>query len=378
MLVRRLDREDAATLWPALDARTGTLPTPVSWPWTEAWLDAYGDAVAHELVAVEDAGRPVGAALLTRRTLARGPMRIREVHVGTAGEPRGEEVIVERNRLHAPGADHDAVARALVAYLQESSDWDVLVLDGFLPDDAAALARAHGSMALDPQRSPYVDLAAVRGAGGDVLGAIGRGTRTRVRRSLRAFGELLVEWATDRPHALDVLDELVTLHGERWRGAGHPGAFASRRFAAFHRGLVHRLRPGEDIVLFRVRTASGATVGCLLCHVDAPRVLYYQSGFARFRANARRSGLVTHLLCLEACLERGFDAYDFLAGDARYKDELSTDATTLVWGEGAAGHLRARAVLTAREARRTVRRRLTHAGPDRIEESGATGNARDA
>jgi CelD/BcsL family acetyltransferase involved in cellulose biosynthesis len=360
MLVRRLDREAAATLWPALDARAGTLPTPVSWPWTDAWLAAYGDAVDHELVAVEDGGEPVGAALLTRRTLARGPMRIREVHLGTAGEARGEEVIVERNRLHAPGTDHDAVSRALVGYLRESPDWDVLVIDGFLPDDAAAVARAHGRMALDPQSSPYVDLAAIRASGGDALGAMGRGTRSRVRRSLRAFGELEVEWATDPAHALDVLDELVALHGERWLDAGQPGAFASPRFAAFHRSLVTRLRPGQDIVLFRVRTASGETVGCLLCYVEAPRVLYYQSGFARFRANAKRSGLVTHLLCLDACLERGFDAYDFLAGGARYKDELSTDTARLVWGEGAERHLRARAVLSAREARRTIRRRLSH------------------
>jgi hypothetical protein len=37
------------------------------------------------------------------------------------------------------------------------------------------------------------------------------------------------------------------------------------------------------------------------------------------------------VLCMQACYERGFSEYDFLAGDSISKHQLSTDARELVW-----------------------------------------------
>ena len=189
-----------------------------------------------------------------------------------------------------------------------------------------------------------------------MLDPLGAGVRRRLRQSLNAFGDLELEWATDVHCALGVLDELALLNGERWRRRGQAGVFANPTFSSFHRELVTRLLPAGRAILFRVKK-DGHTVGCLYCLAEHRRVLFYQGGFAHFADNRLRAGLVSHVQCMRACLERGFDEYDFLAGDARYKDELSTGARHMVWASLRRPRVRLAVAEGARATRSLVRGR---------------------
>ena len=338
---RALTREEAAAVWSRLDER-GTAPLAVSWPWTDTWLEHYGDVVDAELVAVERGGEPVAVALLARTTVKRRGIPVREVHVGTAGEPQGETVFVERNALNTT-IDRADTATALLGHLADQGGWDTLVLDGFVGEDFEAFAGVEPTEVAD---SPYTDLAAIRAGDADVVAALRKGPRQRVRRTLKQFGDLTLEWAETEHDKTDVLDELIDLHQQRWTAAGEPGAFASERFTRFHRALIARL--GDKAILVRARTAQGSTIGCLLCYADGDRVLFYQSGFRQFDDPKLRPGLATHALAMQAALERGYAAYDFLAGEGRYKDELSTATDRLSWGAAPAKHLRGRLLALGR------------------------------
>lgn len=146
---------------------------------------------------------------------------------------------------------------------------------------------------------------------------------------MKALQPLVTEWAETVEHAYEIFDELIVLHQNRWRRAGRQGAFSSHQFSAFHRSLIPKLLPEKRVILFRVRHGA-QTVGAVYCLVDQDSVLFYQSGFAQFEDNKIRPGLITHILCMEACLSRGFRTYNFLAGDQRYKRELSTSHEILV------------------------------------------------
>jgi CelD/BcsL family acetyltransferase involved in cellulose biosynthesis len=152
-----------------------------------------------------------------------------------------------------------------------------------------------------------------------------------VRQSLRAYGELETEVARTPAQARDVLDELIDLHGRRWAADGAPGAFASPRLVGFHRDLADRWVGSGRVRLFRAR-AGGETVGCLYGMVEDDRLLFYQSGLRAEADNRRRPGLVAHVAFMEACRLDGLREYDFLAGESRYKRELSTGAVELLWG----------------------------------------------
>ena len=110
---------------------------------------------------------------------------------------------------------------------------------------------------------------------------------------------------------------------------------------------------------FRV-TTQGRVVGISQMLIDDNRVLLYQAGWSAF-AGSVSPGLVTDYLCLTESLRRGYDAYDFLAGDSSHKKRLTTHAHELVWAVWRRPRLK-HAVL---DALRVVKRLLKCLEPNR-------------
>lgn len=325
------EREAVATLWTGLEERLGSTGLTCSWAWTETWLRHYGEAVAHRFAVGEVAGEVVGIALVTAALpIPVERLRFRGiVHLGTAGEPRGESVDVEYNRLLCDPAWRPAYAAALMDAIRDELKPAAIRLAGFVPEDATLLAMAQPGFAVRDLACPAFDLAAARAEGKDVLAMLGGGVRSRIRRSDRGLGEIRAEWATTPAEALSIYDELIALHQVRWEREGRPGAFASARFSGFHRDLIARSLGSEPrVLLYRLRN-EGGTIGCLYGFIEDGMVLFYQSGFVETDDNRVKPGLSTHASCMQACLERGLDTYNFLAGEARYKRELATTELTL-------------------------------------------------
>lgn len=330
MVVRMLDaaaREEAQRLWAAREQLLGGAPAlSCSWIWTSTWLEHYGDAVAHRFAVGERDGEPLALALISQQPAR--PPRPRAWHLGTAGEPAGTGVFVERNRLLVAPGERAAFAAALLGAVGGERGWDRLRLDGLHADDAADLIAALPGASVTVEQSPIADLQ----AGDDVLAALSGSRRQRIRRTLRAFGELEADWAETAEEALATLDELIDLHQRRWGEVGEPGAFAQPRFAAFHRALIARLVPRGQAALVRVRRGA-ETVGCLYGLIDGQRLCFYQGGLQSYDDNRLRAGVAAHVTFMQACRERGLTEYDFLAPAARYKDELASRADELTWIE---------------------------------------------
>jgi CelD/BcsL family acetyltransferase involved in cellulose biosynthesis len=120
------------------------------------------------------------------------------------------------------------------------------------------------------------------------------------------------------------------LHQHRWTSEGQPGCYHSRVFSAFHRELIDRMVPDGRLLLIRV-SAGDRTLGCTQFFIDRGRALNYQGG--RLANTKKHSpGLITDYACMQACLDRGYAAYDFMAGDSLHKQRLTTDTTPLAWG----------------------------------------------
>ena len=309
----------------------------------------------HRFVVAYAGDEPVGAALLT---WSGDRLRGRSLHVGTAGEPSEANVFVEHNTLHVAPGHEQAFATALVESFREVGGWDRIVLDGFLPDAARLLATtASGTWVPRPLECPVTDLAAVRAAGGDVLAVLPSSRRARGRRTLRALGEVETEWCGDPASALPALEELADLNRVRWQATEQHTPFDNPRFVGFHRALVERLAADGNAWIFRLRDGEG-TLGALYCLRDGGRVLFYQSGVRITPDNRLRPGVAAHILCINACAERGLDDYDFLAPPTRYKQELATGTEELIWS----GCDRRSALAPLRKAARALRRRLRNGG----------------
>jgi len=318
-----LSRPDVASLeaeWRALEERAETSFFQ-SWTWVGCALEArFPDPV---LLRAEQNGRTVGLALCNRTRSWRGDI----LSLGESGDPVLDAVYVEHNGpLLARGAE--ALRPALLRALLPS--WrGRLRLSGV---DAAHLAAARqaGAIRLRAHNpAPWLDFSSLPSGEDGFLASLSANTRYRVRRSDRAYGPIRVERAATLAEAHAFLDALARLHTATWRARGKPGAFDAP-FAAFHRALLARALPRGEAELLRI-AAGEKVVGYLYNFRHRGRVLAYQSGFDYQAGPHRKPGLTCHHAAIALARREGATAYDFLAGDDRYKTSFANASTALYW-----------------------------------------------
>jgi CelD/BcsL family acetyltransferase involved in cellulose biosynthesis len=139
-----------------------------------------------------------------------------------------------------------------------------------------------------------------------------------------------LEAARDQATALMFFMEMVYLHQRSWQARGETGAFATEFFRHFHQELIRKRFDCGEIQLLRI-TAGETTIGCLYNFVFKGKVYFYQSGVNYEDDSRLKPGFTSHVEAIKYNAAIGNACYDFLAGDAAYKDKLSTHQHRLVW-----------------------------------------------
>lgn len=325
-------KDECLALWKTLEEELTEVPLMCSHTWTSTWIEHYGDLIPYSFAVATKEEKPCGICLVTEGVAQfDGPLAINTLHIGTAGEPAADSVCVEYNAILAPEEDQQSFISGLIDLLNESPEWDCLRFDGFTSNDLEAWNVATEETTIRKAESHYFDLKVIRDEEREVISGFGYSTRKNLRKNMKSYGDLTTEWAESIEEAESIFADLVTLHQARWQKEGEPGSYASDRFTAFHKDLIQKLIPTQEMGLFRVKIA-GEVVGCVQVLVDRNRVLCYQGGSAEYKGKLS-PGVITDYLCIEECFKRGFDAYDFLAGDTHHKQKMSTHHGYLTWAQ---------------------------------------------
>jgi CelD/BcsL family acetyltransferase involved in cellulose biosynthesis len=319
----------------------------MSWSWIGNWLGALPAHIRPELLRVESQGRTVALGILVGRLVRRhGVFLSRALFLNSTGDPHLDEITIEYNGLLCERGFEQMAARRCVEFLFSRGDWDEWFLDGIQdagPYDRVPLCGARW-IRLRQSKSHYVDLSALRCAGGEYVGLLGSNTRYNIRRSVREYeklGPLEIESANTIEQACTFLSSLSQLHQAYWQQKGLPGSFANPFFNEFHAKLVRSLFAEGSIQLLRLRAGDGI-LGYLYNFVDQGRVYNYQSGYDYQLCPKQqgRPGLVTHVYAVEFNRAAGHHRYDFMAGDSQYKQALGLGSTEMVWLEAQRSRLR--------------------------------------
>ena len=273
-------------------------------------------------------GALVGLALFNRSALALAPRTLWLHETGHASEDR---VFVEHN---GPLVADECADEARLAILRTAlAEAGTLVLSGV---DASVLAAAAGLgvchvRAVRP--APFASLDGIDEAGWRAgLGSATRAQLGRSRRRLEALGPVTWRQTCDAGGARAELDRLAALHQARWQRAGAPGAFAEPAFVRFHAELLARAMPRGEASLGWL--AAGDRHLCMLYEFRwGGTVFAYQSGVDMEASPQASPGLVAHAHAIGDALRAGYQRYDFLAGEARYKRNLGDGVTDLTWLE---------------------------------------------
>ena len=78
-------------------------------------------------------------------------------------------------------------------------------------------------------------------------------------------------------------------------------------------------------------SSARKTLGCLYNLVSHGRVMFYQCGLASLDNPFAKAGYLCHAVAIEHNARAGHSIYDLVGGRARYKDNLATGMSRLVW-----------------------------------------------
>jgi CelD/BcsL family acetyltransferase involved in cellulose biosynthesis len=332
-----LTRTELGLLWRDLESRAD--PTFfLSWDWIGAWL-AELDPLPPVLIGEADGALVLLGALMPRRRVEGGLVRVNGLSLHTTGERAKDVIAIEYNgflvdRAWVGRAEAKAVAWLLGPAKVAGRRRAELHIVAACAEDQEKLVPP-GMLLQVPSRKPSwrVDLAAVRAAGGDYPATLGANTRQQIRRAMRLYeqsGKLVATRAEDARTGLAFLKGLAELHQRQWEARGEPGGFAFPFFERFQCRLVETGVPSGTVEMLRV-TCGDEPIGYLFNLVYRGHVMAFVSGF-RFADDARlKPGLVCHALAIARHAREGAAIYDFLAGAARYKENLGEPGPDFVY-----------------------------------------------
>jgi hypothetical protein len=282
-------------------------------------------------------------ALLGRRSLTRhhGVLSSRVIALNQSLWPEWDQVFIEFNGFFGQSRDRfPELLERLLSDLARDAAWDEFRLSGLQsPEFEAACALASGFgldvHLFDERPAPYRDLCGDR-ASGDVLSGLSSNLRSQLRRSRRrmteSLGALELDCANSPQQAWEWLEVLAPWHRARWSSADgrNRSGFDNPAFLAFHQALIDEGFNSDQIRVWRLK--AGNTTVCILYNLRARTTECFYLGAANPTLDpAWRAGLLGHVEVMNRCLQEGMDFYDFMAGEARYKRQLSNACETLYW-----------------------------------------------
>ncbi len=304
----------------------------LSWVWIGNWLKTFKPKAVvlearyhNELVAigivVEHTDRRHG--LLFSKTL----------RLHQTGNPECDQIFIEYNgflthRLY----DKLQLETAIISYIRKHMAWQEITLAGIEQQQSA---RFQELLSLPVYQrwstATYgVDLAALSQAKVKYAASLSANTRYQITRCLKLYqqqGQVNLVKIVSPSDAIASFRNMASWHIARWGGGPQQSGFVNPRFMQFHENLL--LSAPESTEVLELQVAS-ETIATLYNFIFNNKVYFYL-GAAKPEANKQlKPGLLCHFLAIAYYQERSFDYYDFMGGEARYKQQLAKKQQQLV------------------------------------------------
>ncbi|GGE61489.1 hypothetical protein GCM10011533_12500 [Streptosporangium jomthongense] len=330
----------------------------LSWQWIGVWLSVYRPECS--VIRVRDRGKLVGLGLVTESSERRHRVLVsRCLRLHQTGCPAEDQICIEYNGFLAEKDREAEVGKSAIEYLKQSgTGWDEIVIGAVEADYAQELAQASGLVSHIRWESPSygVDLRSLRSGDQAYLDTLSRNTRHQIRRTRRLYeesGAVVLQRPGTVAEAEFIFHSITPLHFARWGGGQGESSFTNPEFIRFHQHYIrtHWEQGGADLIVLK---AGDETLAIFYNLIYRNRVYFYLAGIRKEQDNRLKPGLLGHSLCIDDYLEKGFDFYDFMGGQDRYKAQLAEPHQHLV----KIGLQRDRWKLRAERGARAIKHRL--------------------
>ncbi len=152
-----------------------------------------------------------------------------------------------------------------------------------------------------------------------------KNTSSQIKRSIRIleskFGKLVLSKCFSSTDIATSFEQLAALHRAKWSPSQHGSGFDNDVFVKQHAALLYSMPNFAELLKFK---AGDKILGYSLNFKLGNTVYFYCSGLTADNSdNKVKIGYVMHYLIMKHYQGEGFQNYDFLGGESRYKRSLS-------------------------------------------------------
>ncbi len=189
-----------------------------------------------------------------------------------------------------------------------------------------------------------------------LLDVLSKNTRSQIKRSekiLTQQGNVSFYVVSNAEQVKKLLADIAKIHIIRWQNTPEGSGFTNPQFCSFHDKLASNLE--DDFVEISVLSLNNTAIGYLLNFRYKDHVSFYLSALSLFDNSKIKVGLMLHARAIQYYVNLGIKNYDFIGGDARYKQSLSNNRYNL----GLICYYRPSLLLQLESKLRVIKGRLT-------------------
>lgn len=318
--------EELGHKWIALQSKTNSSAF-VAWFWMKQWL-AQKNLTTNNCLCIEvtQGQDTVGLALFgikTKRVF--WGLSFKQYFLHKSGNIKEDQTWIEHNTFLLNKDNEQQLAEEICQELVKIEQIDDIKIGLSSPDFIHTLNFDGFKIRTELSSPGY--LANLDGffTLDDYLASLSKNTRSHIKRSIKLLNEqspLRLVLAKDAAEKDTVLKSIADLHRVKWRSTVYGSGFDNPCFYQFHRSLIQEQQSAQNCRLYSLYQDDIALGHVyLLTHGD--RWSFYLSALHFNDDNRIKVGLVIHSLIIEQAIKEGISVYDFLAGEAQYKNSLS-------------------------------------------------------
>jgi CelD/BcsL family acetyltransferase involved in cellulose biosynthesis len=332
--VKLINKRDFTTLevqWLQLE-KLATTSFFLSWKWIGCWLNHVALDQEIYLITAKKGELIVGLGIFIEQNIVRHHfIKSKQWLLHRTGIETKDQIWIENNSFLLSSEGKSEINNAMWHYL--------LTNKGYVDEFIVYVAKKNSFINLDlpnkkyniinelhelGYRTPLVGLLSLQ----DYLSQRSKNTRQQFNRSIKSLAkqgkiEFSIIQKTDEQIAL--FANAKQWHIEKWQHSSTPSGFNNEEFNLFHNNIITSSHPSAKTLMAKL-TLDKQLIGCIYCLTHEKKVYFYLSCLKPFADNKIKLGLIIHILMIEWLISNNkhYSEYDFLAGDARYKNSLST------------------------------------------------------
>ncbi|WP_016957043.1 GNAT family N-acetyltransferase [Catenovulum agarivorans] len=284
--------------------------------WMKSWVRL---PVNFQFIICFFDGKVVGVAGLCFKTQLRYGLNWQQAYLHRTGLDEFDQIWPECNDVVALPEYKNQVWQAVLEYFQQSNALELLVglsepIDYI--ENSQSLSWYKDMTSTSYARQLHSNFADIN----SLLNCLSRNSRSQLKRAInKVVAPVKIEQANTVVQALQMFDWASTHHKKRW----HDSGFLNSHFVEFHKSLIRSGVDNKQVIL--LQATIGEQVAAVYYYFLQDKRVYFYLGSVNYDDfdDKYKIGLLSHCYAISHFAKLGFELYDFLAGEARYKASLS-------------------------------------------------------